>query len=107
MDYIGNILYDSLLLENDNDIIIFGTGKCGRKILEYLQVNQKEKNIQGFCDSDKEKIGCYIDKIPVFYSVEAFKKFPNASYLISGRYAEEMLKILQENKIRKTHFLFL
>ncbi len=107
MEYAGNILYDRKILEGPDNLIIFGAGSYGRKILEYLRQNGREKNIVGFCDSDKEKAGSRMEGISVYQLAEACQRYPDAAYLIAGKYITEMYRLLQDNGIRKVHFLFL
>ena len=52
MEYIGDILYDDVLLAESGRLIIFGAGAYGRRILHYLERNGVKKNIICFCDSN-------------------------------------------------------
>ncbi len=36
MIYVGNILYNKILLETDKKLIIFGTGNCDRKLVKNI-----------------------------------------------------------------------
>ena len=45
MKYIGNIIYDEELLEDGNHFVIFGAGKYGKKILQYMDANKVKKNV--------------------------------------------------------------
>lgn len=107
IEYAGNILYDRKLLECTTDIIIFGNGTYGRKIMEYLQLNDRQENIRGFCDSDEKKRGLGIEGMPVYSLEEACLRYSDAAYLIAGRYITEMYKALWESKIKKIHLLFI
>lgn len=107
MEYIGNILYDELLLKGNQKIIIFGAGTYGRKILEYLEFNGAKNNIAGFCDSNEAFQGKCIEGFPVYSPKNAFLLYPGAQYLISGRYIKEMYEILKENNIAGVHILFI
>ncbi len=107
IEYAGNILYDRKLSERTTDMIIFGTGIYGRKILKYLQLNDRQGNIRGFCDSDEKKRGLCVEGIPVYSLDEARLRYPDAAYLIAGRYMAEMYKALWESKTKKIHLLFI
>lgn len=106
MEYIGNILYDEDLLKEKQEIIIFGVGIYGRRILRYLERNGVKGNVAGFCDSNEEVQGSRIEGILVYDVEEAWKKYPEAVYLVSGRYMDEMYLILRDKGIGKIHMLF-
>lgn len=106
MEYVGNILYDEELLRKNKKIIIFGAGMYGRRILHYLERNNAKGNVSGFCDSDENKQGKCIEAIPVYNVDEAWKKYPEAVFLVSGRYMDEMYKELRDKGISKVHMLF-
>lgn len=107
MEYVGNILYDEKLLDKGKKFIIFGAGLYGKKVLDYLDLNGVKESIICFCDSDTSKDILEIDGIPVYHTIDTFKRYPNAEYLISGNYSKEMYKILKENDIRKIHLLMI
>lgn len=106
MKYVGNILYDEDLLRDKQEIIIFGAGMYGKKILHYLERNGVKKNVAGFCDSDEKIQGIRIENIPVYHVNEAWIQHPEAVYLICGRYMEEMYQTLKEKGIDRIHMLF-
>ncbi len=43
MEYVGNIIYDEELFSEKREFIIFGAGKNGKRILEYLDRNGLKK----------------------------------------------------------------
>lgn len=106
MEYVGNILYDDDLLKDGQQIIIFGAGTYGKKILHYLERNCVKGNVVGFCDSNDEIEGIRIDHVPVYDVDEAWRRYPEAIFLISGRYMDEMYQILREKGISRVHMLF-
>lgn len=107
MEYIGNILYDRKLLEKEEDVVIFGAGKYGRKLLYYLELNKKSKKISCFCDSDISQCGHTVAGIPILAPEEALQRYPEAAWLVSGKYAEEMYDTLHRHNVHNIHFLFL
>ena len=69
MEYIGSILYDDALLKEKQEIIIFGAGMYGKKILHYLERNGVKGNVAAFCDSSEKMQGTSVENVPV-YDVE-------------------------------------
>lgn len=107
MEYVGNILYDDELLESENKFVIFGAGVYGRKVLEYLELNGAKDKIICFCDSNGDLDGESIEEIPVCRTKDVFDKYYDASYIVSGRYSDEMYHVLRENGINKIHMLLM
>lgn len=105
IEYIGSILYNKKILEKGNTIVIFGTGICGKRVAEYLEKNGAKNCIICFCDSNYDLAGCDIMGIPIWKPSEVCKKYPNADYLISGKYSWEMYDFLKKNCINKIHIL--
>ncbi len=105
MEYIGNIIYDDKLMHADRKFIIFGVGIYGKKVLKYLTLNGLSKNIICFCDSSEKYNKCSINGIPVCQTRDVIKKFSDADYLVSGKYAKEMYLILRQAGIEKIHLL--
>lgn len=106
VEYIGNILYDEELLSENKKIIIFGTGMFGKKILRYLERNDVKGNVAGFCDSNEKVQGTMIENIPVYDVDGAQNRYPEAIFLVSGRYMDEMNRILGNKGINRVHMLF-
>lgn len=107
MEYIGNILYDESLLEADGKLIIFGAGVYGQRVLRYLEVNGVKNRVICFCDSDEKLEGKKFEGIQVCSVKETCLRYPDANYLVSGRYSREMYQMLKELDIRKIHILFI
>ena len=106
MEYIGDILYDDVLLAESGRLIIFGAGAYGRRILHYLERNGVKKNIICFCDSNDELSGKEVEVVPVCYVGGICRRHSDATYLVAGKYSKEMYQILKEKGIQKTHVLF-
>ena len=101
MEYVGDILYDDILLQN-RKYIIYGTGEYGKRIYEYLKGIHKEGDILFFCDKNK-----YNSKL---FDVDIIKPekaigFKNADFLVAGRYEREMVSFLVKNGINRIHIL--
>lgn len=107
MKYIGDILYDEDLLKDENRFVIFGAGKYGKKVLQYLENNNVKKNVVCFCDSNIRLCHQSIDNIPILYVNDAVIDYPNVDYLIAGKYSRDMYRILQEKAVKKIHLLFI
>ena len=106
MEYIGNILFDKKLLEHKGNIIIYGAGKYGRRILEFIELNKKELKVCGFCDLNNDKVQ-QIEKFPIYKPKEGFQKYTDALYLIGGKYCADMYRDLKNSGINNVHILFL
>ena len=105
IEYIGGIFYDEKLLEGNKEIVIFGTGVCGKKVVEYLEKNEIKSNIVCFCDSNCDLEKGEVMGVPVSKPDEACKNYPNADYLMSGKFSGEMYKILKHKHVNKIHIL--
>ena len=107
MKYIGNIIYDEELLEDGNHFVIFGAGKYGKKILQYMDANKVKKNVICFFITDCQMKKQDMEGIPIININDAAEQYPDAGYLIAGKYAEEMYRILKEKSMKEIHFLFI
>lgn len=106
MEYVGNIIYDSLLEQEDMDLVIFGAGKSGRKVYKFLERNDKAQNVKYFCDCNENLWGSRIEDIEI---VDPMQILSNRKYhfLVSGNYANDMTEFLINNGIKKIHLLCL
>lgn len=103
MEYMGNILYDGKLSDRSRRFVIFGAGDYGRRVLHYLELNGLKDNVICFCDSDEALEGKKAGGVQIRRAKEIFRKYPEADYLISGRYCREMRRILKMEGIEKIH----
>lgn len=103
--YIGDIIYDEYLFKDDIKIVIYGAGLYGKKVLEYLEQNHLKDRVICFCDSNSSLVNGDIMGIPVYGTIEICKKYPDAEYLVSGKYAREMYDFLIKKYIHKIHIL--
>lgn len=106
MEYVGNIIYDMFLKQNDMKLVIFGAGRSGRKVYEYLDRNNKAQHVKYFCDRNADLWGGKIEGIEI---VDPMQILCDVKYhfLVSGNYANEMTEFLISNGVKKIHLLFL
>lgn len=103
--YIGNISYDEALFKSDSKIVIFGTGVYGKKVAEYLAQKHLKDRVLCFCDSNRDLKKINIMGISVGEPFEVCQKYPDADYLVIGKYSREMYGILNEHHINRIHIL--
>lgn len=102
MQYIGNIKAD-ILLESENEIVIYGCGRNGKAIYEWLTERGLTSKIKAFCDGNKNIVGNDLYSIPILSVDEAVKKYRNAAYLVASCYVKSMVKTLNGYNIEKIH----
>lgn len=107
MEYIGNIIYDDKLLNKDRKFVIYGSGVYGRRILQYMDRNGMKDHIISFCNSTDTFSDQVIQNIPIVCVKTIAEQYPEADYLVSGKYVREMYQILKENSIKRIHILFI
>ncbi len=107
MEYVGNIVYDDLLKHEGMELVIFGAGKSGRKIYDFLQRNGKAGNVSFFCDRNEALWGKKVEGVEIIDPMQAVTSEIEYHFLVSGLYADEMIKFLQKNDVRKIHLLFI
>lgn len=102
MEYIGNVLYDDLFVE-DRKFIIYGTGIFGKKLYLYFKKCGYENKVIYFCDRDIQD-GVFLG-VKVIYPLEAVR-VKNADFLVGGKYDTEMIDFLLDNGVEKIHLLW-
>lgn len=107
MRYVGNIIYDEILKKDSAELVIFGAGKTGRKIYAYLEMNDLSNKLNCFCDMNKELWGQLIDGVMIKNPEDVLGNREKYHFLTGGRYADEILEILQERGIQNVHLLLL
>ena len=106
MKYVGNMIYDTSLKQNHAHFVIFGAGKFGKRIYEYLYINDLACNVSYFCDMDEKLWGGKINDIEIVNPKQLIVDKGKYHYLVGGNYANEMIKFLVENNIDEIHVLF-
>lgn len=75
-------------IEN-REVIVFGAGVLGTKVIDLLR--QNENRIMGICDNDEKLHGTTLAGLEISPVAETVKLFPNACYLVVNRkHSEEM-----------------
>lgn len=104
MEYIGGIAHDTVLIKSELSLIIFGAGKNGNRILEFLELNDCGHKVWYFCDNNHELWEKTVRGIKIISPQEAVG-YKEAHFLVSGRYAKEIVEYLSRNNIKKIHLL--
>lgn len=107
MEYVGNIIYDTFLKQNNTKLVIFGAGRSGRKVYEFLDRNGRVQNVKYFCDTDENFWGKRIEGIEVVDPMQVIRSEKEYHFLVSGDYADDMTEFLVENGVKRIHLLFL
>ncbi len=103
MEYIGIIEDDAILLPTQGDIIIFGAGQGGRKVLDNLRTVNVAHKVKGFCDNDSKKWGHEIEGIKI-YSEEQIKDiFGDPIIIIASIYDKQIYNQLKEKNYTHIH----
>ncbi len=84
------------LKENEDRLIVFGTGEQGERIAKSLQQNDIVPAC--FCDNNKEKIGKQLESVRICSFEEIVKQYKNPIFLISPYLAEFQKQIIQQIK---------
>lgn len=95
----------NILDEVENqDIVVFGAGRWGRRILTVLL--QNESRIKGICDNSKELQKSKINKYEIISVEKAVNIFPDALFLIANqRNIEDMKMQLLKMGIKEKNIL--
>lgn len=89
--------------EKEN-MIVFGCGRDGKTIKHTLDICNHPPKF--WCDSDKEKIGSYIDGLPVLSLKEVLQSCTDSLIIIGSRiYAKEMRRMLLDEGISEDRIL--
>lgn len=105
MEYIGEFAYDKVLLKDNVRLIIYGNGKMGRTLFAALENIEVLDKVDCICDANEELWGNWYNGIPIISPEEAIREKRDCHFLTVGKYAQEQIKFLQENGIKKIHIL--
>ena len=86
LEKICDILDDS----ENQDIVVFGAGKWGHRILNVLL--QNESKIKGICDNSRELQKSEINGYEIISVEKAVNRFPKALFLIANQKNKEDMK---------------
>ncbi len=84
------------LKENQDRLIIFGTGEHGERMVKSLQQNEIVPVC--FCDNNKEKIGKELESVRICSFDEVKKQYKNPIFLISPYLVKFQTQIIQQIK---------
>lgn len=102
MEFIGKIEDDDKLLQEDQ-IVIYGAGNIGKKLVIVLEKKGYRKKIVAFCDGNQQIWGKEENGILVISLEEAVRRYPEAAYLIGSCCVRQMAEALIEAGISKIH----
>lgn len=77
-------------------IILFGAGKDGKSVYEFLQQRGEGNSVTCFCDNNEDLCGTKIGDVEV-WGYEACKEKQKKFVIASNRYAEEIKNLLQKD----------
>ena len=103
MTHIGSIVYDVEKMKKSDTLLIYGAGKTGILILDYLKANNLSDRVKGFIDNFR--CGGSVSVYKIYSLSDAEKMFPNGEILIGGNYAREMYLSLDCNARRRCHLI--
>ena len=95
-----------MLISNlkEERIVIFGCGKRGRHLLNYLKMAGLEKEIYCYTDNDEELWNSKIEGYLVLPPSQVVEIYPEAIFIVANRYHGDVIKIqLREMGIEKSH----
>jgi len=104
MIYWGNIVYDEELKNKSNRFSIYGVRGAGRKIYEYMELNDLAGQVEYFCDGDREIQGQTYKGLLIIEPEEMVRN-QEIHVLVGGAAAYEKLRYLTEHHINNVHIL--
>lgn len=103
MEYIGNIIYDKVVLESNIKFVVYGIGTMGKRLFAFLKNTGRLDKIDCICDANKELWGTLYNGVLVISPDEAVNEKKDCHFLTTGKYAEEQIMFLQKNGVNKIH----
>ncbi|SFQ11653.1 hypothetical protein SAMN04487928_11949 [Butyrivibrio proteoclasticus] len=103
MIHIGDIVYDIEKMKKADSLLIYGAGKTGILILDYLKVNDLSDRVKGFIDN--YRYGSCVSGYKIYSLSDAEKMFPSGEILVGGGYAREMYLSLDYNARLRSHLI--
>lgn len=74
--------------KSKEQLIIFGAGAYGTKLCSFLFNCGCKEKVVAFCDNNVDKYGKEIRGVPILSVEDAKNKFPNATFIITPKGAE-------------------
>jgi len=103
MEYIGSLIYDKVVLEDDVRLVIYGNGKMGRKLYDFLESIDRLDKIDCICDANVDFWGSMYKGVPIISPEEAIREKKDCHFLTVGKYAGEQVMLLQKSGIKNIH----
>lgn len=104
MNYIGEISKDKELLDNNGEILIYGTGEgYGEKIYRNLLYYKKEKDIVAFVDRNPFFHGKVLHDIPIISIEKALQRHTDSIICIGGETESSIRRVELLEGMRNIH----
>lgn len=103
MEYIGNVIYDKVMLDGEVKLVIYGIGTMGKRLFAFLKNTNRLGKLDCICDANKELWGTLYNGIPIISPDEAVNEKKDFHFLIAGKFAKEQIMFLQKNGIKRIH----
>lgn len=82
------------MLKASEQIVLFGAGRYGEAVFDMLR-QESIDSVQCFCDNSDKVIGNLVCGVKILSPQEAFKRYPNACFIITPKdYENEILRQL-------------
>lgn len=104
ISYIGTVRNDYKIGDAEK-IVIYGAGKVGKEVWEFLQMKGWQEKAVCFCDNSPEMQGKEVQGLPVLSLPEACSKCPDGTYLIASLCVRQMAERLLQNGIEDIHII--
>lgn len=85
----------------DKELVIFGAGRNGIGLLGILEKIGMRDRVVGFCDNNESAQGTEKMSVMVYSPEDAFRRFPDAVFIISNNYSGEIYNNIPR-KIKET-----
>lgn len=104
MKYIGTIQNDHILGDAEQ-IVIYGAGKVGREVWDFMRAKGWKEHAVCFCDNNPEMQGGMVEGLLVFGLSEACVRYPKGTYLIASLCVRQMMESLLQYGIEDIHII--
>lgn len=103
--YIGYILEDNVLIESNEQFIIFGTGKKAIYVYDNLRKIGQTSKLLAFCDNNKSKHGMKIDAFEIISPEKLAEQYKHIPVVIASTFDKEILEQLDGLGIKNIHII--
>lgn len=106
MKYVGSIENDEELLSGTGKILIYGTGRYGKRVYRNLMANRRDADVVAFVETTPENEGVEIfGGVPIIGVEKVRELYGDAVVCVSGQYANEMEQLLTMHNINNIHHI--